>query len=64
MQRLTIKQYLDRTDAYPVSPATVRRYIDAGILPGEKITIGKKTTYYVHIDAEPHEQLIERMAAG
>lgn len=64
MKRLTIKQYLKTETAYPVSQATVRKYIDKGILPGEKIMAGKKCTYYVHIFDESVDNLINRMAAG
>ena len=40
---------MKRNDAYPVSAATVRKYIDFGILQGEKIITGNKPTYFVHI---------------
>ena len=49
MKKLTIAQYMKRNDAYPVSAATVRKYIDFGILQGEKIITGNKSTYFVHI---------------
>ena len=64
MQRLTISQYLQRPDAYPVTPATVRNYIENGILPGEKIKLGKKTTYYVHIHTETPDNLLKSMIQG
>ncbi len=56
MKRLTISQYLQRDDSYPVSPATVRRYVDAGVLQVEKFT------YYVHI--ETRDDMYSRMVAG
>ena len=40
---------MQRNDAYPVSAATIRKYIDLGILQGEKIITGNKSTYFVHI---------------
>jgi hypothetical protein len=52
MKKLTISQYLKRSDAYPVSRATVRSYIEKGILAGEKITTENKSTYFVHIHNE------------
>ena len=64
MQKLTISQYLKRPDAYPVSAQTVRRYIDKGILKGEKIKAGHKVTYYVHIDDTSETSLILQMAQG
>ena len=62
MKRLTISQYLKRDDSYPVTPATVRRYVDSGILQGEKVKAGKKTTYYIHLDTP--DELYSRMVAG
>ena len=64
MKRLTVQQYLQRQDAYPVTPRTIRSYIDAGILPGEKIKTGRKTTYYVHVETENHADLLNAMTQG
>jgi len=64
MKRLTITQYLKTEAAYPVSPATVRKYIKKGILPGEKVMAGNTATYFVHIINEPENDLLERMATG
>jgi len=64
MKRLTITQYLNTESAYPVSPATVRKYIEKGILPGEKVMAGNTNTYYVHIIEEEQDDLLKRMIAG
>ena len=64
MKRLTITQYLKTDEAYPVTPATVRKYIEKGVLPGEKIMVGNTPTYFVHIIDEPENDLLERMATG
>ena len=53
MKKLTITDYMKREDAYPVSRATIRRYVDKGILNGEKLPAGNKATYFVHIHDEP-----------
>jgi len=37
LTKLTIAQYLKRSDAYPMPVATIRRYIETGVLRGEKI---------------------------
>ncbi len=64
MIRLTIAQYLKRQDSYPVSVATIRRYIDTGILKGEKLKVGSTCTYFVHIIEENQDDLIKSMISG
>lgn len=67
MIKLTIAQYLKRNDAYPISATTVRKYIDVGILQGEKIDHGTKATYYVHIvngDDNPDDDYFQTIIKG
>lgn len=64
MVKLTITDYLKREDAYPVSRATVRNYIDRGILAGEKIAAGNKTTYFVHIYDESIDSKFNTILKG
>lgn len=64
MIKLTITDYLKRKDSYPVSRATVRNYIDSGVLAGEKITVGNKSTYFVHIYDEPIDRKFNTILEG
>ena len=65
MKRLTISQYRKREDAYPGCAATIRRYIDEGVITGEKIQIGKKCTYFVHTDIkQENDDLLLKMIQG
>jgi len=62
--KLTIAQYLKRPDSYPVSVATIRRYIELGILQGEKLKTGKTFTYFVHLVEDKKDDLLNKMING
>jgi len=64
MLKLTIAMYRKREDAYPVSAKTVRTYIDKGILKGERILVGSRYTYFVHIEPKSIDSLPMIMAQG
>ena len=62
--KLTIAEYLKRPDSYPVSMATIRRYIDDGVIQGEKLKVGNSFTYFVHLVEEAKDDLLQSMIAG
>ncbi|MBL4707752.1 MAG: hypothetical protein JKY48_04855 [Flavobacteriales bacterium] len=55
---------MKRNDRIDACPATLRSYIDKGILKGIKIYNGTKPTYYVIIDDEKIEDLQKIMLRG
>jgi len=60
---IPLSQYLKRSDRIDASPATLRKYIDNGIIKGRTIRNGKKNTYYVETD-ESRDDLLMRAARG
>lgn len=59
MVKLKYSEYLKTDGAFQVSDQTFRRYIEKGVIPGERTPTGR---YYAHVgeQAEPLAQAMYR----
>jgi|Deesub1362B_J571_1020462.scaffolds.fasta_scaffold06412_2 hypothetical protein len=63
IKKVKYQEYLQTPDSFQVSSNTFKRYIDLGVIPGERIVTG---TYYAHIENErvPDDNLKNTMLRG